>query len=1131
MVLPSFHLGEGVKMKRLFLAGLLSFMPAFFLDGANFSTLSQAELYAKEHSSLVEPDNNNWSAPIFESFHKSNLPSIFYRVVTWFGLGKPSFDVADFKKLLESTVDEREKEGERNAFGEQFKPSKGDVFIIWTDLFGAFHSLVRDLGYLKERKIIDNSLKIINPQYYFVFNGNVVGGSPYILETVTLILQFMKKNPSRVFYTRGSHEIEERWHNFELVRELKVRGENFSKEHIPFGSLFDRLFKSLPLGLFLTRDTEDKIEIVLIANNDEIKRYLENDNLSHLLDTKGQRGTFVLGKKNSNRNDDEKKKELQLQAYITGEDRVLTFHATNGLSLIGAFEGATKWLVFSSPTKRNQILYNFHYDAFAELKIANGLSSWTIALINQDIRKLEGFQEADFYNLVTGREIIVSGEGKKAKLLHFGSTMDLSKGASPIGKKVKEGLELAFGRELVVNSVPNIIPQITTIDDEYTPHKTRGTVEELINDGITLLIGSQGSASLESYLDMIKKGDVLVLFPFSGSPLFRKPDLKNILHYRGSYIREGEELINYALKDLKAKKIAIFYQDDAFGRGALEGARGVLKEAGITNFIEVPHERNIVSYKSQAQKIKDANPDTLLFSTNALAIRGLIRQLGVQYFAGKKLLGLSVYEDAFERFLKDKGLEFVLIRMVPDPATSDLQIAKEYREWAKKKNLSYDKVAFEQYINANILFLILSKIKGPITKEAIIEVGENFNNYQFKGLNLTFNPQSRELSGTLWIDPGQGAWIERHAKPKIKTEEAKEAVDELRFGSTIDLSKGARVQGQAVKSGLEMRLKQARDEKLKNIPQLLITDDAYTPSKTRKYVEKFLSQGIHTIVCPVGSPTLESYLDLIKAGKVTVFFPITGAPLFRKADLTHLIHLRASYATEGRVLTEYAIDTLKSRKLALFYQDDAFGKGLLDAAVELLKEKEITDYAKVSYARNQLNFADQVKAIRDFKPEAILFFSTTIAAKNLILQYGIEEVKSLKLLGNSDFGETIFLNFVKDTTISFSYVNVMPNPKTSTLEIVKQFNKASKTFNVAPDIFSLESYVGMDLLLHTMQNIKKPVTRDKIMSQLTAINGKDYKGLYLKFDSKTRTLLHTLWLNDGALQWKKIDLLKSDNTH
>ncbi len=1130
-------MGKRIGMNHRFL------MASFFIvifgitssSYASFTTLSKAQAYAEAHPEYVKPSNNDWLHPNFRSFHKNNLPNWFTRSLTWLGLSQKMFNVSGFKKLLELIVVQREKEAMKGYFGEQLKSTAHDNFIIWGDLFSAFHSLVRDLTHLKKEGIIDDSLKIIKSQYYFVFNGNVVDGSPYILETLELVLQLMKANPSRVFYTRGFHEMEERWHNFGLVHELKIRGRVYSSELIPFEGLMNRFFNSLPIALYLTRENKDKIEVVLISNNEKATRLFNANKLSKLLLNDNARGFFAFS--NNNQPGNQPKKEVLLQAYITGEDRAVGYHATQGLTRAGTFEGATRWIVFSSPTERNQILYKFFYDAFADLKVANGVSSWTIALFNQKVPELDGFKEAALYNLVTGREIFTQEKRKKEVELTFGATMDLSKGASPIGKKVQEGLELAFDRELATHSVSGVIPQLTIVDDEYTPTKTRAAVQELIKDGITLLIGSQGSASLESYLDLIEQGEVLVMFPFSGSPLFRKPDLKNILHYRGSYIREGEELIKYALRELKAKKIAIFYQDDAFGRGALEGARRTLKDAGVTNFVEIPHERNLVNYKKQIEILKEENPDTILFSTNTPAIRGLIRQLGVQYFAGKKLLGLSVYEDAFERFLKDKGLEFVLVRMVPDPNTSTLQIAKEYREWADKRNIPYDKVSFEQYINVNILFQILRKIEGPINKESIIAVAENLKDYPFKGLVLNFNPETRELSDTLWIDPGEGAWIERRQEKIIEPSEPIEgkkpkivSVDEsvLRYGSTIDLSRGVKSQGRAVKEGIELRLNEARAQGMKLIPEIVIVDDGYTPEKTRKEVEQFIRDGIHTMVCPVGSPTLESYLSLIKDGQVTVLFPITGAPRFRKKDLTNIINLRASYATEGHLLTEYAIDTLKMRKLVLFYQNDAFGRGLLDAAVKVLQEKEVKEFLQLPYERNAVDFKSQVNQINKFDPEAILFFSTTIAARSLIRQMGVQFARNKKLLGNSDFGELQFQNFIEETGLPFIYVNVVPNPEKSELLIVKQFRNAAQKYNRIPDTFGLESYIGVDLLLHVLQKIEKPVTRQKIIAELSAMKGINYKGLFLKFDPQTRTLLHSLWFNTGKPEWDKIDLV-TDN--
>ncbi len=1101
-----------------------------------FATLTEASAYAQQTPERVDPDNNkNWIAPSFDNFYKKNRPTLFDRIKSWFYTSKMRFDIPDFKKMLSHMNRYRQKQGLTGQFGELIIPKKDDVILVWGDLLGAFHSLVRDLLYLQERSIINDSFTITNPHYYLIFNGNVLNGSPYILETLTLILRLMKQNPGRVFYTRGVLETNERWQNYSLARELKVRANQYSAEKIPCNGLLRLFFESLPLAVYIMQDSSEKRYITLVSNYENIKKYFAGDALSHVLDIDVEKKHFEL-KENVGDQSKKSTKKASLEAIIASEDRDTSFRLTEGLSFGSAFEGATEWFVFSSPTERNQTLYKFSYDAFAEITVTNGMRNWSIALINQSVLKPEGFQEAAIYNLVTGKPIITSQEAKKAKVYTFGSTMDLSKGASPIGKKVKEGLELAFNEEISGGSLKHIIPQLTTVDDEYNPTKSRTAVQDLIKNGITTLIGSQGSASLEAYLDLVKNGEILVLFPLTGSPLFRKPELKNLIHYRGSYIREGEELINYAINHLKAKKFAIFYQDDAFGRGALEGARRALKAAGISNYVEIPHERNVTDFEQQKKKILDANPDAILFSTNALPIRGLIRQMGVPFFSKKRLLGISVYEDAFEQFLKDKGLEFTLIRMVPDPETSDLPIAKEYRTWADKQNMNYDKVSFEQFINAQILFEILSHIKGPITNDKIIEIAEGFKHYQFKGLELTFNPETRELSDTLWIDDaGKGPWIKRTqsiaAPPDQKEIEKEHALElqgkkPLQFGTVVDLSKSIKFMGTEIQRGLEIRLKEAEAQGLKHIPSLVVENDEYTPDLTVKLIKELQRKGVNNIICPTGTPTLEAYLDLVKSGMLWVFFPITGATIFRDATLKNIIHLRRSYEMEAKILSQYALDTLRLSRLAILYQNDSFGHALLQGSKAEFQKRNFKDVIEIAYERNATDFKDQVASIKEYKPDGILFFATALIGMQFIREYDIRDIIKLKLLGNSDFAERIFQNYIRDTDLPFIFMSAVPNPENSDLLIVQQYRNAAKSYGATIDIFSLESYIAMDLVLYAIQNIQVPITQEKIMEQLMNFKGSDYKGLFLKFDPHGRSLMHSLWMYTGSSDWEEVSLSK-----
>ncbi len=72
------------------------------------------------------------------------------------------------------------------------------------------------------------------------------------------------------------------------------------------------------------------------------------------------------------------------------------------------------------------------------------------------------------------------------------------------------------------------------------------------------------------------------------------------------------------------------------------------------------------------------------------------------------------------------------------------------------------------------------------------------------------------------------------------------------------------------------------------------------------------------------------------------------------------------------------------------------------------------------------------------------------------------------------------------------------------------------------DIFSLEAYICIDLLLTVLHSIKDEITKEKIINGLSSYKAKNYKGLMLNFDPATRTLLHSLWLSKGSDDWQII---------
>lgn len=84
-------------------------------------------------------------------------------------------------------------------------PPGADV-IIFGDLHGSVHSLMRDLEKLRELGFIDNSFKLVRPQTYLLFLGDYIDRGIYGTEVVYTLSRLKIANPHQVVLVRGNHE-------------------------------------------------------------------------------------------------------------------------------------------------------------------------------------------------------------------------------------------------------------------------------------------------------------------------------------------------------------------------------------------------------------------------------------------------------------------------------------------------------------------------------------------------------------------------------------------------------------------------------------------------------------------------------------------------------------------------------------------------------------------------------------------------------------------------------------------------------------------------------------------------------------------------------------------------------------
>lgn len=725
----------------------------------SFTSLNEIKNYAETMPEYPQATVLDWTDPQYSSFYYENRPSFIKKIATAIGLIKPLWTVSDLEdainlRLLRLSLPEQKQE-----HAVRIDTATEPTLYVWGNLHGSFHSLARALHFLEKEKVINADLKIIKSNCFFIFNGNVINGSPYSLETLTVILNLMALNPERVVYLKGEQEDNNFWRDFDIKRQLYIYGDYRTKEiRSEKKNLLTNLFATLPLALYALNNKDLKKPALRISFFNQLSSLL-NDNFMGSFFVDNQKSTLMYYPLK------EKEQTAQkpfIKAEIRAEEWRNEHRAVNGLGVMDQDKGATTWSVVSSPTTAYQTFNNFYYDAFVKINCNQILEKSTITLCNRDVRENKDFTYQTPYNLCsaipttnplnyTGKEDII-----------FGSSMALIQGVPIMGQRTLHGMMARLLQENSIGGINGHIMRIIVQNDDYSPSKARDNIQSFLSQNIDTIVLPVGSPTLSSYLDIIEGKKVLVIFPISGGTAFRSKSLEQVIHFRCSYAKEVKALIDYAYTEWNARKFALFYQDDSYGQGPFNEAQKILSDKKCT-IISVPYSRATTNLSQEAKKINETQPDVIAFFSTAQTTIELIRELGIENIVNKKLLGISFFaEESFRNFSERHNIPVLIGAVVPNPFMSDLEIVKEYRTAMDSAGYSYDVFSLEAYIGTSILIEVLKKIDAPYTKEKIYAELIAIKNMNLKGISLSYSPENHTLFNTVYLETGNNKpWIEK----------------------------------------------------------------------------------------------------------------------------------------------------------------------------------------------------------------------------------------------------------------------------------------------------------------------------------------------------------------------------------
>jgi branched-chain amino acid transport system substrate-binding protein len=330
--------------------------------------------------------------------------------------------------------------------------------------------------------------------------------------------------------------------------------------------------------------------------------------------------------------------------------------------------------------------------------------------------------------------------GVSADKIVFGQAAPFEGPASALGLGMREGLSAAFAEVNAKGGVKGRKLELKARDDGYEPNKSiEATKALLTQDNVFALVGPVGTPTSAATQPIAAETGVPFIGAFTGAEFLRNPHKPNVVNVRASYFQETEEMVERLTKDLKVERIAIFFQDDAFGRAGLAGVNKAMEKRKMTLVAEGTFERNTTAVKSALLEIKKGNPQAVImvgpYKPCAEFIK-LARQIKLEAtFVNISFVG----SDALAAELGEAGAGVVITQVVPFPQDTSVKLVADYHAALKAVDAKAKPgfVSLEGYMVGRLVIAALDKISAEPTRAALLDVIAK-NSFDLGGVKLAY---------------------------------------------------------------------------------------------------------------------------------------------------------------------------------------------------------------------------------------------------------------------------------------------------------------------------------------------------------------------------------------------------------
>ena len=364
-----------------------------------------------------------------------------------------------------------------------------------------------------------------------------------------------------------------------------------------------------------------------------------------------------------------------------------------------------------------------------------------------------------------------AADGVSNDKIIFGQVAALNGPAQALGQGMREGILAAFEDSNRAGGVNGRKLELKSIDDSYEPEKTIvATNKAITEERVFALVGAVGTPTSKAGQPIATAAKVPFIGPFTGAEFLRNPFNRYIVNIRSSYFQETEAWIEHLTNDLGITRIAILYQDDAFGLAGLAGVKRAMAKRDMALVAEGTFKRNTTAIKSAMLEIMKGQPQAVVTVGPYKPIAEFIK-LARQLKFDPVFVAISfVGSDSLAQELGNQGAGVIVSQVVPFPADRTLPLVMAYQAALSTINPGAKPgfVSFEGYIVGRLVVEALKRIPGEPSREAFLNAIES-DPFDLGGMTLGFSATQNQGSNQVYFTVLQADGSFRPVTKLVKT--------------------------------------------------------------------------------------------------------------------------------------------------------------------------------------------------------------------------------------------------------------------------------------------------------------------------------------------------------------------------